>query len=205
MIKSVSRVLIWVMFFNGVMPLSLKARAEEQPQKMQDGTEMIYPPLAPKSVPPQSGALLPDWLNLDASWTAQPITNIAGGSQQTSSYADQWGFDLTFLSGIAKKDSEKSEFDRWSLHGKFGLQLGNPDYSDAISSVLSPQSVYYTQGFWLRGLHVERGGKSLTIKFSPGMTMNNIEISLITRLSACDNNLRSKHGSRLEHTTTGFA
>jgi len=33
---------------------------------------------------------------------------------------------------MGKKDSEKSEFDRWSLHGNFGLQLGTPAYSDSI-------------------------------------------------------------------------
>lgn len=172
MSKNVCRGLIWALLFSGVMPLCAQANAEEQPQKMQDGTEIIYSPLAPKWVPAKLGTLLPDWLNLDASWTAQPITNFAGGSQQTSSYADQWGFDLTFSSGMGKKDSEKSEFDRWSLHGNFGLQLGNLVYSDAVSSVFSAQSVYYTQGFWLRGLYVERGGESLDIKFGPSMTMN---------------------------------
>lgn len=154
------------------MPFCVQANAEEQPQKMQDGTEIIYSPSAPKWLPPKLGTLFPDWLNLDASWTAQPITNLAGGSQQTSSYADQWGFDLTFSSGMGKKDSEKSEFDRWSLHGNFGLQLGNPTYADAVSSVFSPQSINYTQGFWLRGLYVERGGESLNIKVGPSMTMN---------------------------------
>jgi porin len=173
--KSVSRALIWALFFSGLMPFCVQAHAEEeQPEKMQDGTEIIYSSPVPKWVPPQLGTLLPDWFDLDASWTAQPIINLTGGSQQTSSYADQWGFDLTFSSGMGKKDSEKSEFDRWSLHGNFGLQLGNPTYADAVSSVFSLQSVNYTQGIWLRGLYIERGGENLNLKFGPSMTMNDL-------------------------------
>ena len=114
---------------------------------MEDGTEVIFSPPSPKLVPPQLGGLLPAWFNLDASWTVQPIINFSAGSQQTSSYADQWGFDLTFSSGMGNKDSEKSEFDRWSLHGNFGLQLGTPAYSDSISSVFSPQRYITLRAF----------------------------------------------------------
>ncbi|MFN7740250.1 MAG: carbohydrate porin [Cyanobacteriota bacterium] len=170
--KNFSRCLIWAFVFNVLVPFGFRAHAQEQPQNREDGTEVIYSPPAPKWVPPQLGTLLPDWFNLDASWTAQPILNFSGGSQQTSSYADQWGFDLTFSSGIAKKDAEKSEFDRWSLHGNFGLQLGAPAYSDSVSSVFSPQSVYDDQGFWLRGLYLERNGENINLKFGPSMTMN---------------------------------
>lgn len=88
MIKSFSKLLIWAIIA-GLIPTSLQAQAEEQAQKMPDGTEIITSPPAPKWVPPQLDTVLPDWFNLDASWTAQPITNFAGGSQQTSSYADQ--------------------------------------------------------------------------------------------------------------------
>jgi len=170
--KGIPQILIWAMFFTSKMPFCVQAHAEEQPEKMQDGTEIIHSPPAPKWVPPQLGTFLPDWFSVDASWTAQPITNFAGGSQQTSSYADQWGFNLTLSSGTGKKNSEKSELDRWSLHGNFGLQLGDTTYANAISSVFSLQSVNYTQGFWLRGLYAERDGESLKIKFGPSMTMN---------------------------------
>jgi len=170
--KSVFRVLTWGIFFNGLLPLGVLAQVEDQPKKMQDGTEIIYSPPVPKWVPHQLGTFLPDWFDLDGSWTAQPITNFAGGSQQTSSYADQWGFNLTFSAGIGKKNSEKKEFDRWSLHGNFGLQLGDPNYANAISSVFSLQNINYIQGLWLRGLYVERGGESLNLKFGPSMTMN---------------------------------
>lgn len=170
--KSIFHALFWALFFNNVIPFCLQVHAEEQPEKMQDGTEIIYSPPAPNWVPPQLGTFLPNWLDFDASWTAQPIINFTGGSQQTSSYADQWAFNLTFSSGIAKKDSEKNEFDRWSLHGNFGLQLGNPAYSETVSSVFSPQSVYSSQGFWLRGLYAERDGDHFNLKFGPSMTMN---------------------------------
>ena len=170
--NKVSNVLIWVLFLYGVMPFSAQAHGDEKPPKKEDGTDIIYSPPAPKWVPPQLDTLLPDWMHLDASWTAQPIFNLSGGSGQTSSYADQWGLNLTLSSGMSKKDSEKSEFDRWSLHGNLGLQLGNPAYSDAVSSVFSLQSIYYTQGFWLRGLYVERESDGLDIKFGPSMTIN---------------------------------
>jgi hypothetical protein len=48
---------------------------------------------------------------------------------------------------MGNKDSEKSEFDRWSLHGNFGLQLGTPAYSDSISSVFSPQRYITLRAF----------------------------------------------------------
>lgn len=73
---------------------------------------------------------------------------------------------------MGKKDNEKNEFDRWSLHGNFGLQLGSTTYADEISSVFAPQGINYTQGFWLRGLYVERGSENLNLKFGPGMTIN---------------------------------
>jgi porin len=172
MSKGISHRLIWALFFSGLMSFGVQAHAEEQPEKMQDGTEIFFSPPAPKWLPPQLDTLLPDWFDFDATWTAQPIINLTGGSQQTSSYADQWGFNLTFSSGAGKKDSEKSEFDRWSLHGNFGLQLGSPAYSDTVSSVFSPQNVYSPQGFWLRELYVERNGENLNLKFGPSMTMN---------------------------------
>jgi porin len=172
MSEIVSRGLIWALLFSSVMPFCVQAHAEEQPEKMQDGTEIFFSPPAPKWLPPQLGTLLPDWFGFDASWTAQPIINFTGGSQRTSSYADQWEFNFTFSTGVDKKDSKKSEFDRWSLHGNFGLQLGNPDYSDVVSLVFSPQSVYAPQGFWLRGLYVERNSENINLKFGPSMTMN---------------------------------
>ena len=170
--NKISNILIEVLFLFGFIPFAAQAYGDEKPQKMEDGTDIIYSSAVPKWVPPQLDTLLPDWMHLDASWTAQPIFNLSGGSGQTSSYADQWGLNLTLSSGMSKKDSEKSEFDRWSLHGNFGLQLGNPAYSDAVSSVFSPQSIYYTQGFWLRGLYVERESDQFDIQIGPSMTIN---------------------------------
>jgi porin len=170
--NELSNVLIWVLFLCGLMPFAAQAHGDVKPEKMEDGTDIIHSPPAPKWVPPQLDTLLPDWMHVDASWTAQPIFNFSGGSGQTSSYADQWGINLTLSSGMSKKDSEKSEFDRWSLHGNLSLQLGNPAYSETISSVFSLQSINYTQGLWLRGLYVEREGDLFDIKFGPSMVLN---------------------------------
>jgi carbohydrate-selective porin OprB len=157
---------------NGTIPLVARAHEDQKPQKMEDGTDIIYSPAAPKWVPPQLGTILPDWLDLDAAWASQPVVNPSGGSQQTASYADQWALNFTLSSGLNKTDTEKHELDRWSIHGNFGLQLGDPDYSGQVSSVFAPQNIYYPQGFWLRGLYAERSSERLKIQFGPSMTMN---------------------------------
>ena len=119
--NKISNILIEVLFLFEFIPFAAQAYGDEKPQKMEDGTDIIYSSAVPKWVPPQLDTLLPDWMHLDASWTAQPVFNLSGGSGQTSSYADQWGLNLTLSSGMSKKDSKKSEFDRWSLHGNLGL------------------------------------------------------------------------------------
>ena len=172
--KNVPRLLIWALLLNGAVPFCAKAYEEGKPKTMQDGTAILYSPSAPKWVPPQLGTLLPDWADLDAAWISQPIINPTGGSQQTSSYADQWGLNFTFSSGMGKKDAQKSEFDRWSLHGNFGLQLGNLAYAGDVSSIFAPQGIYFAQGFWLRGFYAERSSERLTIKFGPSMTINEL-------------------------------
>ena len=167
-------ILLGALLFYGAIPLPIQAYEGEKPEKMNDGTQIIYSPTAPKWVPPQLDTFLPNWVDLEASWISQPIFNATGGSQQTAAYADQWGFNLTLSRGINKKESEKREFDHWSLHGNFSLQLGNPAYSTDISSIFAPQSIYSPQGFWLRGFYIERESDAMNLKFGPSMTMNDL-------------------------------
>lgn len=151
-----------------------RAHEDEKPEKMEDGTNIIYSPTTPKWFPHQLGSYLPDWIDLDAAWVSQPMGNVSGGSEKRASYADQWAFNITLSSGLEKKETEKKEIDRWSLHSNFGLQLGNPAFADQISAEFAPQGIYFDQGFWLRGLFIERDSEHLVVRAGPGMTMNNL-------------------------------
>lgn len=102
------------------------------------------------------------------------MVNIRGGSSRMASYADQWAFNLTLGSGLNKKESQKQEWDRWSVRSNFSLQLGTPALAEEISALFAPQSIYYPTGFWLRGLYAQRDSESLSFKIGPGLSMNNL-------------------------------
>ena len=56
---------------------------------------------------------LPDWLDLSASWTAEPMGNTQGGATRTTGYIDQLDLEVSISSGLSKKVEDQQEWDRW--------------------------------------------------------------------------------------------
>ena len=166
-------VVLMGLMLNCLQP-NAKAHEDEKPAKTDRGLEIIYSSSAPKWIPAPMGSKLPKWMDVDTTYVSQPMVNISGGSNQQGSYADQWTINTTISSGLNIDDNRKKELDRWSLHANYGLQLGTPAFGDQISAEFPPQSIYYPQGFWLRGLYTERDGGNTKIRVGPGMTINNL-------------------------------
>ena len=95
---------------------------------------------------------LPDWLNIAASWTAEPMGNTWGGAKRTTGFMDQLDLEVSLGRGLTKQNEQKTEFDRWALRLSVANYQGQPPYfNEEIGTVFALQQLLADRGFWLQG------------------------------------------------------
>ena len=118
---------------------------------------------------------LPDWLNIAASWTAEPMGNTWGGAKRTTGFMDQLDLEVSLGRGLTKQNEHKTEFDRWALRLSVANYQGQPPYfNEEIGTVFALQQLLADRGFWLQGLWVERVGNKTKLRFGNNYNLDQL-------------------------------
>ena len=118
---------------------------------------------------------LPDWLDLSASWTAEPMGNTQGGATRTTGYIDQLDLEVSISSGLRKKVEDQQEWDRWAVRLSLANYMGQPpEFNEEIGTLFALQELVADQGFWLQGLWVERLDSTTTLRLGNNYNLDEL-------------------------------
>ncbi|MFM7652409.1 MAG: carbohydrate porin [Vulcanococcus sp.] len=109
---------------------------------------------------------LPDWLNLEVTFTAEPMADPLGGESRLASWLGQTTASLRIGSGLARAPDQWRELDHWSLNATLTHTAGDGQFAQAIGALIPVQQIAYPNGFLLTEASISRSSGSgwLTLK-----------------------------------------
>ena len=99
---------------------------------------------------------LPDWMELQGSFTAEPLFNPIGGLRSAGSWIQQTSLDLTLGSGLNQPTERWDEFDHWRLNLNVNHDAGDAYYNQQIGALFSLQTAANPVGLYFSEASVER-------------------------------------------------
>lgn len=119
----------------------------------------------------QSLLKLPNWIELDLDFTAEPLAAINPELQSNDSAA--WMQQLVLSSklstGLSKPVEQWTELDHWSLAVQLTSFSGNPNLNLTLGTAFPLQTVSHPIGVWLTEASLKRSAGSGTIDIKAGL------------------------------------
>jgi len=99
---------------------------------------------------------LPDWAQLQLSYTAEPLFNPIGGERSAGGWIQQTSLDLNLGTGLNKASGQWEEFDHWRLNLNVNHDAGDAYYNQQIGALFSLQTAANPVGFYFSEASIER-------------------------------------------------
>ena len=99
---------------------------------------------------------LPDWMNLNLSYTAEPMGNPLGGERRLTGWMGQTGLTLNLGSGLARPVEQWREADHWQVNVNLNHYAGDPLTSLNIGALFPMQQIAYPTGALLTEASLSR-------------------------------------------------
>ena len=99
---------------------------------------------------------LPDWMELQGSFTAEPLFNPIGGLRSAGSWIQQTSLYLTLGSGLNQPSQDWQEFDHWRLNVNLNHDAGDAYYNQQIGALFSLQTAANPVGLYFSEASIER-------------------------------------------------
>ena len=99
---------------------------------------------------------LPEWAQLQLSYTAEPLFNPIGGERSAGSWIQQTSLNLTLGAGLNTPTSQWDEFDHWRLNLNANHDAGDAYYNAQIGALFSLQTAANPVGLYFTEASIER-------------------------------------------------
>ena len=104
----------------------------------------------------QAGLDLPDWMELQGSFTAEPLFNPIGGLRSAGSWIQQTSLYLSLSSGLNQPSPSWDEFDHWRLNLNVNHDAGDAYYNQQIGALFALQTAANPVGLYFSEASIER-------------------------------------------------
>lgn len=134
-------------------------------------TQQPLQPSAPSWPTLQSLLNLPDWINLELDWTAEPM----GGNNPTvnpagaAAWIQQVVISSEFSSGLNKPTAQWQEFDHWKLALQLSSFSGNPNLNLDLGAAFPLQTTAHPVGLWLTEASLQRSAGQGDVNLKAGL------------------------------------
>ena len=99
---------------------------------------------------------LPEWAQLQLSYTAEPLFNPIGGKRSAGSWIQETSLHLTLGTGLNATNRQWSEFDHWRLNINVNHDAGDAVYNEQIGTLFSLRTTANPIGFYFTETSIER-------------------------------------------------
>ena len=99
---------------------------------------------------------LPDWMQLELTYTAEPMGNPLGGERHLAGWMGQTGLTLSLGPGLAQSSAQWREADHWQFNLNLNHYTGDPLYSLNIGALFPLQQIDYPTGALLSEASLSR-------------------------------------------------
>ena len=114
-------------------------------------------PQAAAASPMQSWLGLPEWVDFNVDYTAEPMAGLLGGlNPAAASWIQATVLNLTLSSGIEKAAQDWSEVDHWQLNLELSHYAGNQNFANELGAGFALQELSYPDGTWISESSIRR-------------------------------------------------